>query len=84
MEGYTGVGVPPCIVMMLRTVTDEITLPDLTLPVTVNGAQDITYEDGKKVENNSIQIKRAAEFSAESESKISAEKLAQLMCTGQL
>ena len=84
VEGYTGEGEPPCIVMTLRAVSDETTLPDLTLPVTIIGAQDTTYEDGNKVENNLIQIKRAAEFSAELEPNISAEKFAQLMHKGHL
>ena len=37
MEGYTGEGEPPCIVMTLRAVSDEITPPDLTLPVFLTG-----------------------------------------------
>ena len=35
MEGYTGEGEPPCIVMTLGSaVPDETTPPKLTLPVT--------------------------------------------------
>ena len=37
MEGYTGDGEPPCIMMTLRAVSDETTPPDLSLPVTLRG-----------------------------------------------
>ena len=37
MEGYTGEGEPPCIVMTLRAVSDETKPSDLSLPVTLNG-----------------------------------------------
>ena len=78
MEGYTGEGEPPCIVMTFRAVSDETTLPDLSLPVVVSGAQEfICDDDGNKVENNIIKIKRAAEFSAELEPKISFKRLVQ-------
>ena len=52
MEGYTGEGEPPCIVMTLRAVSDETTLPDLFLPVTLNGVR------GK---DQKLQINRTAE-----------------------
>ena len=35
VEGYTGEGEPPCIVMTLRAVSDETTPPDLSLPITL-------------------------------------------------
>ena len=37
VEGYTGDGEPPCIVMTLRAVSNETTPPDLSLPVTLRG-----------------------------------------------
>ena len=39
MEGYTGEGEPPCIVMTLRADSDETTPPDLSRPVTLFGLQ---------------------------------------------
>ena len=39
MEGYTGVGEPPCIVMTLKAVSDESLPPDLSLPVTLFGLE---------------------------------------------
>ena len=39
MEGYTGEGEPPCIVMTLRAVSDETTPPVLSLPVTLFGLE---------------------------------------------
>ena len=44
MEGYTGEGEPPCIVMTLRTVSDETTPPDLSLPVTLSGVREQSKE----------------------------------------
>ena len=52
VEGYTGEGEPPCIVMSLRAVSDETTPPDLTLPVTLTGVRE---------PNNTIVIERTAE-----------------------
>ena len=37
MEGYTGEGEPPCIVMTLSADSDETTPPDLSLTVTFTG-----------------------------------------------
>ena len=37
VEGYTGEGEPPCIVMTLRAVSDQTTPPDFTLPVIFTG-----------------------------------------------
>ena len=37
VEGYTGAGEPPCIVMTLTAVSNETTPPDLSLPVTLTG-----------------------------------------------
>ena len=39
MEGYTGAGEPPCIVMTLKADSDETTPPDLSLPVTLTGVE---------------------------------------------
>ena len=39
MERYTGEGEPPCIVMVLRAVSDNTTPPDLSLPVKFTGVQ---------------------------------------------
>ena len=39
VEGYTGVGKPPCIVMTLRAESKETTPPNLTLPVTLTGVR---------------------------------------------
>ena len=53
MEGYTGEGEPPCIVMKLSSaVSDETTPPKLTLPVTLTGARET---------NNIVVIERTAE-----------------------
>ena len=52
MEGYTGEGEPPCIVMTLRAVPDETTPPDLSLPVTLTGVREQSEE---------LQIHRQAE-----------------------
>ena len=37
MDGYTGEGEPPCIVMMLRTDSGMVKPPDFTLPVILTG-----------------------------------------------
>ena len=37
VEGYTGEGEPPCIVMTLRADSDETTPSDLSLPVALTG-----------------------------------------------
>ena len=37
MEGYTGEGEPPCIVMTLKVDSDKTTPSDLSLPVTLKG-----------------------------------------------
>ena len=37
MEGYTGEGEPPCIVMILRAASDKTTPSDLSLPVILTG-----------------------------------------------
>ena len=50
VEGYTGEGEPPCIVMTLNS--DESTPPDLSLPVTLTGVRE---------PNNTILIERAVE-----------------------
>ena len=52
VEGYTGEGEPPCIVMTLKPKSDKIKPPDLTLPVTLTGVRE---------PNNIIVIKRRAE-----------------------
>ena len=52
MEGYTGEGEPPCIVMTLKANSDETTPPDLSLPVTLTGVRKQSKE---------LQIKRPAE-----------------------
>ena len=53
MEGYTGEGEPPCIVMKLSSaVSDETTPPKLTLPVTLTGVRET---------NNILVIERRAE-----------------------
>ena len=44
MEGYTGEGEPPYIVMTLRAVSDETTPPDLFLPVTLTGVRKQSKE----------------------------------------
>ena len=44
MEGYTGEGKPPCIVMTLRAVSDTTTPPDLFLPVTLTGVREQSKE----------------------------------------
>ena len=50
---YTGEGEPPCIVMTLRAVSDETTPPNLTLPVTITGVNEVN--------KNAILIERTAE-----------------------
>ena len=55
MEGYTGEGEPPCIVMTLRAVSDKTKPFDLTLPVTLTGARE---------PNNIIVIERTAKGKA--------------------
>ena len=40
MEGYTGEGEPPCIVMTLKPNSDETKPPNLTLPVTLTGVRE--------------------------------------------
>ena len=40
VEGFTGEGEPPCIVMTLRAVFDETTPPDLSLLVTLTGVRE--------------------------------------------
>ena len=40
VEGYTGEGEPPCIVMTLRAVSDETKPPNLILPVTLTGVRE--------------------------------------------
>ena len=52
VEGYTGEGEPPCIVMTLKPKSDETKPPNLTLPVTLTGVRE---------QNNIIVIKRRAE-----------------------
>ena len=44
VEGYTGEGEPPCIVMTLRADSDETTPPDLSLPVTFIGVSEQSKE----------------------------------------
>ena len=39
VEGYTGKGEPPCIVMTLKPNSDETEVPNLSLPVTLTGAR---------------------------------------------
>ena len=53
MEGYTGEGEPPCIVMTLKS--DKTTPPKLNLPVTLTGVRE---------PNNVIVIERTAEGKA--------------------
>ena len=50
MEGYTGEGEPPCIVMTLKT--DDTSPPDLSLPIILTGVRE---------PNNTLLIKRPAE-----------------------
>ena len=52
MEGYTGKGEPPCIVMTLRADSDKTTPPDLSLPVIFTGVREQSKE---------LQIRRVAE-----------------------
>ena len=53
VEGYTGEGEPPCIVMTLSSaVSDETTPSKLTLPVTFTGVREA---------NNILVIERRAE-----------------------
>ena len=55
MEGYTGEGEPPCIVMTLKPISDKTKPSDLTLPVTLTGVRE---------PNNIIVIERTAEGKA--------------------
>ena len=50
VEGYTGEGEPPCIVMTLKT--DDISPPDLSLPIIFTGVRE---------PSNTLLIKRPAE-----------------------
>ena len=52
MTGYTGEGKPPCIVMLLKAVSDKTTPPDLSLLVTLTGVRE---------PNNRIVLERTAE-----------------------
>ena len=52
MEGYTGEGEPPYIVMTLKAVSDETKPPKLTLPVALTGVREL---------NNRLEIERTAE-----------------------
>ena len=52
VEGYTGEGEPPCIVMTLKAVSDKTTPPDLSLPVTLTGVRK---------QSKDLQIHRLAE-----------------------
>ena len=52
VEGYTGEGEPPCIVMTLKPKSDKTKPPDLTLPVILTGVRK---------PNNVIVIERPAE-----------------------
>ena len=52
VEGYTGEGKPPCIVMTLRAVSDETVPPNLSLLVTLTGVRKQSKE---------LQIYRPAE-----------------------
>ena len=52
INGYTGEGEPPCIVMTLRATPDDTTPTDLSLPVTITGVNE---------PSNKIVIKRTAE-----------------------
>ena len=52
VEGYTGMGDPPCLVMMLRADSNKTTPPNLSLPVTLTGVRGL---------NNTILIERLAE-----------------------
>ena len=55
VEGYTGEGEPPSIVMMLKPASDKIKPPNLTLTVTLTGVRK---------PNNIIVIERPAEGKA--------------------
>ena len=55
VEGYTGDGEPPCIMMTLRAVSDKTKPHDLSLPVKLTGVRE---------PNNVIVIKRTAEGKA--------------------
>ena len=50
MEGYTGEGEPPCIVVALKT--DDVFPPDLSLPIILTGVRE---------PSNTLLIKRPAE-----------------------
>ena len=50
MEGYTGEGEPPCVVMALRADSDMVRPSDLSLTVTLNGVSG----------PNKIQIEQSA------------------------
>ena len=55
VEGYTGEGEPPCIVMTLTPNLSKTKPPDLNLPVTLTGVREL---------NNTIVIERTAEGKA--------------------
>ena len=55
VEGYTGEGEPPCIVMTLKPNLSKTKPPDLNLPVTLTGVRE---------PNNRIIIERPAESKA--------------------
>ena len=55
MEGYTGEGEPPCVVMTLRAVSDETTPSNLSLPITLIGVREQSTE---------LQIHRPADGNA--------------------
>ena len=39
MEGYKGVGEPPCVVMVFKAKSDKSTPPDFNLPVILTGVR---------------------------------------------
>ena len=55
VEGYTGEGEPPCIVMTLKPTSDKTKPHNLSLPVTLTGVRE---------PNNVIVIERTAEGNA--------------------
>ena len=44
VEGYTGEGEPPCIVMTFKANSDQTTSPDLSIPVTLTGVRKQSNE----------------------------------------
>ena len=52
VEGYTGTGDPPCLVMTLRADSDKNTPPNLSLPITLTGVRE---------QNGTLLIERLAE-----------------------